>query len=344
MRYKFLLVLLLNTLPIQDNFCQEKITIFYDGDWNITSSDNFQFRREAKFDFVKIVFDGEYKDYDKANHLIGEGNYSHGVKIGVHKTYFIDGSLKTALEWNNNEFTIEELKNDNSQTLVTQGTGKFMLAYSFPHSSKRKAEKFQGEFKNGKRVGHWIYFDSLGKACYEEIYKNGILRESLQPINNAPTSLDSLLNKSLGGKMPKSLPTPKQLIQLVPDDRIESFDFDRKVYDNLYAHFSSIKTNSVDSLTSHIRFPGATDYTQLISRYMRYPIKARQYAVSGKVVVRVTIDARGQAKNHKIINSIDLLDAEALRIIHLFDGKWFPALRKGKPYESLITIPIVFKL
>ena len=56
------------------------------------------------------------------------------------------------------------------------------------------------------------------------------------------------------------------------------------------------------------------------------------------------IDAQGKPTEIKVKQSADAqLEAEALRVMQMM-GKWKPGTENGKPCDTMVEIPIVFKL
>ena len=82
----------------------------------------------------------------------------------------------------------------------------------------------------------------------------------------------------------------------------------------------------------------------LIGRNVRYPEKARQQVIEGKVWIAFIIDQKGYADEVWVERSVHpLLDAEALRVIKMLP-RMKPATVDGKPVNLRYTIPINFSL
>lgn len=308
--------------PVTCLIAQDKIQVYYDTEWMISLPNDHSYRRDANFDFIELVFDGGYKDYDKENHLIGEGSFNKGVKTGIHNTYFGDGKLKSSIQYVGEDFTIRELNSEN-ETLIKDGTGKF----SIPFTIYKKEGILKGEFKNYKKTGKWTYFDSEGKKSHEEIYKDDAFQKGTYFSPRGETAL-----------------LKKREIFIKPNEFIESFDINKRELTNLFGFFST-QTNSVsDSLSLGVRYPGGMkNLLKEINRMVRYPVEAFRNGIRGRVIVTITVDQEGHVKKYDITKSVDKsLDAEAIRVLQLFEDKWFPSILKGQPYESTISIPITF--
>jgi TonB family protein len=83
---------------------------------------------------------------------------------------------------------------------------------------------------------------------------------------------------------------------------------------------------------------------EFISRNIKYPSRAMELGIQGKVYIRMTIDKEGQVKDPTVIRGIDPeCDQEALNTVLKFP-KFVPAQVNGENVNSLFTLPIIFKL
>jgi TonB family protein len=321
MKQCFLFLSLLQ--PISYLCAQDKIQVHYNKDWNISHSSDFAYRREANFDFTELVFNGEYKDYDKGDHLIGEGIYINGVKTGIHKTYFADGKLRSSIEYAGEEFIIRDLNSEHNEALIKDGTGKFHI----PFTIYKKDGLLKGEFKNYKKTGKWTYFDSAGKKTHEEVYKDNAFQKGTFFSESGETAL-----------------LKKREIFIKPNETIESFDIDKTAFNNLFAYFSTQKNSTSDSLSAGVRYPGGIKTLfKNINKMIKYPAAAHRNGIRGRIIVTITVDKDGKVKKYEITKSVEQsLDDEAVRVLQLFEDKWYPSVLRGQAYESPISIPISF--
>jgi protein TonB len=76
----------------------------------------------------------------------------------------------------------------------------------------------------------------------------------------------------------------------------------------------------------------------------RYPFAARRKGLEGRVVIRVRVSPRGQAAEVAVLESSGhrLLDDAAERT--LADWRFVPALRRGRAVESVVDVPVTFRL
>ncbi len=101
----------------------------------------------------------------------------------------------------------------------------------------------------------------------------------------------------------------------------------------------------VDALEALPQFPGGmSQLMKWLTQNLKYPEKAKNDKISGKVVVEFIITDQGKVANPKVIQKVDeQLDREALRVIGMMP-QWKPGVSKGKPCRTLVHMPVVFKL
>ena len=65
----------------------------------------------------------------------------------------------------------------------------------------------------------------------------------------------------------------------------------------------------------------------------------------GTSAIEITIDDEGNAIEYRVSKASDpALDAEAMRVIKLFEPEFSAAEKNGKKVKSKISIPVVFRL
>ena len=89
---------------------------------------------------------------------------------------------------------------------------------------------------------------------------------------------------------------------------------------------------------------GFPEFYAFIGKNMKYPRRAVEVGVSGKVYVRFVVDKDGSITQTEIVRGIGFgCDDEALRV--LADApKWKPGKQRGRPVKQRMIIPIMFKL
>ena len=94
------------------------------------------------------VLNGNFKKFYHSNQLAEEGNFKYGLKVGLWKTWFENGTIKTTQYWN--------------------GGLQTGLYYAYD-ATGNVVEK--GNYKKGKKHGNWVNFVTKDTV----IYKKGVV-------------------------------------------------------------------------------------------------------------------------------------------------------------------------
>jgi TonB family protein len=88
---------------------------------------------------------------------------------------------------------------------------------------------------------------------------------------------------------------------------------------------------------------GSVELIAYIQRQLRWPARAHNLP-QGRVFVCFVVDTTGWVRDVKIVKGLHpLLDAEALRVIRALTG-FTPALQRGRPLATGMTVPVQFKI
>ena len=92
-------------------------------------------------------------------------------------------------------------------------------------------------------------------------------------------------------------------------------------------------------------FPGGeAALMQYLMNNIKYPVKAQERNIQGKVIVQFIVDESGKVTEPKVVRGVDpLLDAEALRVVKTMPD-WTPGKQKGENVNVFYNVPISFKL
>lgn len=93
-------------------------------------------------------------------------------------------------------------------------------------------------------------------------------------------------------------------------------------------------------------FPGGTGaMMKYIQSNVKYPEKAREICMAGKVFIKFIVDDFGKVVNPEIIKSsgFSLLDSEAVRVVRIMP-QWTPAALSGRNVKCYFNLPIGFYL
>ncbi len=88
----------------------------------------------------------------------------------------------------------------------------------------------------------------------------------------------------------------------------------------------------------------ANAFVKYVQANLKYPEKALENDIEGKVTVNFVVDANGKIRNARVVKGVDEeLDAEALRVINSSPA-WAPAKQNGKNVPVTCSIPVTFKI
>ncbi len=92
-------------------------------------------------------------------------------------------------------------------------------------------------------------------------------------------------------------------------------------------------------------FPGGVSKLMTyLNTNVKYPAKAQEKGIQGRVVVQFVVDRDGSILNPKVVRAVDpSLDKEALRVVKSMP-KWKPGKQKGKNVKVKYNVPIFYKL
>lgn len=309
-----------HTQPFSKKHDPVKLTFYYNAVWELTTRENAMYRREAYFDLTDMVFDGLFSDYNGKDELIADGFYNHGVKSSIH-TEYVNHSVKTKVEYSGETFTLWEW-NDGKGQGVQNGNGKFTTTvYYFIISDGEVVPRhgsLAGEFRNGRRVGNWIYYDTKGVKTDREFYLNGRLMKRTQysESDSAEISEGKVVYLSLNSL------------------NIESLSYDKGSFANLNQYFRQY-VSYPSNFSRTVTYPGGI--RSLLKR-LSIEVMAPERNIE---VLELKLDENGEVIRLRAVRSINrTYDDLADRLFQLHRKRLLPAIRNGKPEMAVIYLPI----
>ena len=83
---------------------------------------------------------------------------------------------------------------------------------------------------------------------------------------------------------------------------------------------------------------------KFIASKLRYPVRAKENKVQGKVYIAFIVEKNGILSDFKVVRGIGAgCDEEAIRVLKL-SPIWKPGYATGKPVRTSYTLPIIFQL
>ena len=116
------------------------------------------------------------------------------------------------------------------------------------------------------------------------------------------------------------------------------------------AALASLGVDPNNPLNFHIsedlpQFPGgAVEFMKWLTKHLRYPNKARQQNVQGRVVAVFYVEKDGNVSGVRVTKSLSAeCDREVMRVLNMMP-KWKPGIQNDRPCRTKVCIPVVFKL
>ena len=121
-------------------------------------------------------------------------------------------------------------------------------------------------------------------------------------------------------------------VQSTPESqKVEALD-DAKLYDS----------GNVESVPEYRG--GQKALAMFLASRLKYPVKARENKIKGKVYVGFVIEKNGSLSDFKVIRGIGAgCDEEAIRVLKL-SPNWKPGYVKGSPVRTTYILPVTFQL
>lgn len=113
-------------------------------------------------------------------------------------------------------------------------------------------------------------------------------------------------------------------------------------YEKLDKESEDLVFTTVEKMPSFQGGEGAM--IEYIQKNLKYPLKAMEDNVQGKVMIRFVIEKNGEIRDAEILEGISSeCDNEALRVVKEMP-KWKPGMQNGEAVAVFFTLPIVYKL
>jgi TonB family protein len=350
---------------------QEKITLYYNSNWEITRKEKATYFREAEFDLNNFKLDGTVMDFSITGTPIMKGKYNSDKKDGDFIFYYENGNIKSKGKYDNDrrvgyweynyndnklkqkvlfpqgtikkEISVVEYYDKAGNQVIKNGTG-IWIQDSINGGSLDQSSlcKLSGQFKDSLMTGEWKLTRLTDKKLiHTERFRKGKFIEA--------TVYEPMFD-SYGT-------TNFEMLDKFPDEnslrlkKIENFKIDSTVFSSslIYSDVETIfktvtgKDYKIKNRNASYAY-GDNALFEFIGTNLKYPISAIESRTSGKVYVSVVIDSLGKTKEVKLLKGVRSdLDAEALRVIRLITN-WLPAIKDGKATESTFSIPVKFEI
>ena len=120
-------------------------------------------------------------------------------------------------------------------------------------------------------------------------------------------------------------------------DTVVAVEPEKKAEPQAEATLPQEKTDSIYSVVETMPdyLGGQKELLSFLSRNIKYPTKAEENKIQGRVVIQFVVNKDGSVDPE--------LDKEALRVVNSMP-QWKPGMQKGEAVSVKYTIPIAFRL
>lgn len=147
---------------------------------------------------------------------------------------------------------------------------------------------------------------------------------------------------------------PSGLWTIYDDQCRVKYKFDYSKYDVVEYNWYEISNElpifndtiwTVSNIDSPPLIIGLERPEQLFYSYLRYPLRAFEKGISGRVLISFTVEKDGTTCDFKVVEGVHRdLDAEALRVVEILEGNLLPARKDGQAITVEYFIGINFVL
>lgn len=122
----------------------------------------------------------------------------------------------------------------------------------------------------------------------------------------------------------------------------------KRLFTLLLAMLALVSVSAQDMVVDETcppQFPGGdAALINFLNENIKYPLKAAQDRVEGKVIVQFLVKKTGKIDNVKVLRSVRKdLDDEAVRVVKMMPD-FIPAKQNGEAADMPYTVPVSFKL
>lgn len=212
------------------------------------------------------------------------------------------------------------------------------LKFIYP---EKKDGKFESYYENGQLKEKGIYHNGYPTGELILYYESGLKKRQENYIGNERLIQQFWNEKGeakliFGKGFIESKETKKNIrIEKIIDNKISASFLIRKIQkDSIY-----------DIVDKKPEFPkGMSEFYNYVSKNIKYPIKARNMGIEGKVFVQFILGKNGRVQEVSVLKGIGSgCDDESVRIM-ISSPKWFPGWSEGIPVKTRMIIPLTFKL
>ncbi|RYU92520.1 TonB family protein [Mucilaginibacter terrigena] len=266
--------------------------------------------------------------------------------------------VRLLIKTDSNMFRVNDYYMDGTLKLTAKTTvdslnffpGARSICYEYYPNGKRKSIR---NFEKGVIVGDAVTYYSNGSlhTIQNHSLKDIYLKQCLDTAGNI------LANNGNGKWLKTSDGNLEGYMEGPVLNGKEEGEWKRYIADTVYTivykqgqiisgeEFLKIKDSVFEKVDVSPSFPGGDSaFGKYLSRNIRYPARARENNVQGRVVITFIVEKDGTITNIRVLRGLGSgLDEESVRVL-AESPKWKPGLSKGKPVRVQYSVPISYAL
>lgn len=185
-----------------------------------------------------------------------------------------------------------------------------------------------GVYKKGREFGVWTNFSEEGDTTSQYTYDQGLRHGAFIVYD----SLGQIYNQGVYNN--DTILTETRIDTLVEQERVTTEEM------------PMFRDEECQSMISYTERKKCADNKMLRYIYgnLKYPAKARELGIQGRVILRFVVSKEGKIKEINVLNGIcDEMKNECIRVIESMPT-WNPGTQDGEPVNVIFTLPISFRL
>ena len=168
---------------------------------------------------------------------------------------------------------------------------------------------------------------------------------------DAPVDPFDIIEEEVEKEVEKQEETKSKEIEIVPDEhkevkKEEKKEVKKKPLTKKKKKVKKVVKQKIPTIVEVMpEFKGGIEKMfEYLGKNIKYPNRARNAGIQGKVYVSFVVNKKGEIKDVKVLRGVnELIDAEAIRVVKGMPN-WIPGIQSGNPVSVRYNLPISFTL
>lgn len=284
----------------------------------------------TSLEWTNIIFDGKNKEFG-AYQLRRKSDKRHNLAvvftlIGLVVVALLIWALSIYNNWQA-EKAAAEAKAKAEQMMAAQ----LAQEEQQPEEEQPEEQKFEQKLPEVKEeVLATVQVTQIAIVDKDKV-KNEVMTQEEQKEDNTARGVVTQEGSDDADRF-KAVETQVKVVQEPEKPKIEE-----KKHEEAHKIFTAVEQQA--------SFPGGqAALMNWLSKNLRYPERAQQNDIQGRVIVKFVVNADGSIEQAQVVKGVDKdLDSEALRVVKKMP-KWQAGKNNGVAVRSYFTLPVTFRL